>query len=178
MNLPGGLHPHRPCLPAVGEGSPRLLRAGGGRLRSGLWLLGGVGRRRRGPWSWVMFAGGSHAWVSHVGSCLLRLESTSRLRSDEGATDRRAARAALGPPREPAQGCCQLGLLPSTLAVPCWGSKQIPSSLGPGGGLWALQRLPLFHASDSGDMPSGPEVLRPASQCGRQAGPGEETKDP
>lgn len=92
------------------------LGEGGCAVDSGFWV--GWGRRRQGPWSWVMFAGGSHAWVSHVGSCLLRLESTSCLRSDEGATDRRAARAALGPPRGAASWVCSPPRLRRPVGVP------------------------------------------------------------
>ena len=171
---PEGYTPHRLCLPAAGERSPRLLRAGGGRLRSGLWLLGGVGAQAAG----TVVLGDVCRRVPRLGfPCWFlppeaRVHFLSQVR--RGGNRQASSQGSPGA----AQGCCQLGLLPSTLAAPCWGSKQIPSSLGPGGGLWALQRLPLFHASDSGDMPLGPEVLRPASQCGRQAGPREETKDP
>lgn len=103
---------------------------------SGFWE--GWGRRQRRPWSWVMFAGGSHVrGLSSIRGFpywflppVARVHFPSQVRR---GGDRQASSQGLGPPREPARGCCQLGQLPSTLAAPCWGSKQIPSSLGPGG---------------------------------------------
>lgn len=137
----------QPTAASAGAG-----RAAQGTLASGQWGAGGGDRG-----SWVMFVAGPIAGFPSVGSCLGGSSPQPGLQVREG--DRQvSSQAALGVPRSPPRGAASW--VASTHAAPCWGSKQIPSS-------WALEGVsgspaPLFHASDSGDMAPGPEVLRPA----------------